>query len=80
MANDLKPGDIVRQRIHQGGRFDNFHVEYVHRNGALDCIADADGRRCGLSWNSGGIEKATLAQLLEHQEQQNLLVIGLAAK
>ncbi|SDC69557.1 hypothetical protein SAMN05428966_102133 [Massilia sp. PDC64] len=66
--NEFKPGDIVRQRIHPGGRWDYFHVEYAHRNGALDCIADADGKPCGLSAHARGIEKATLAQLVEHRE------------
>lgn len=67
--NDIRPGDIVRQRIHPGGRWDYFHVEYAHRNGALDCIADVDGKRCGLSLNTGRIEKTTLAELNAHREQ-----------
>jgi hypothetical protein len=68
MTSEIKPGDIVRRRIHPGGRFDYFHVEHVHRNGALDCIADADGKPCGLSLNAGGIEKTTTAELLNSRD------------
>lgn len=66
--NEFERGDIVRQKVGETNRYDYFHIEYVHRNGALDCIADADGKRCGLSANAGRVEKATLAQLVQHRE------------
>lgn len=61
----IRRGDIVRQEVKGTGRHDYFHVERVHSNGALDCIADADGRPCGLSLNAGGIEKTTAAELMK---------------
>lgn len=72
--NDIKAGDIVRV----AGAF--YHVERVHRDGLLDCIADADDKRCGLNPRLHSVEKATLAELVEHREQQKLLAIMMAAQ
>lgn len=69
MTSEFKPGDIVRM----GGAF--YHVDTVHRDGMLDCIADADDKRRGLNPRLGGITKATMVELVEHRKQQDLLRI-----
>lgn len=64
----FKRGDIVRQRVLPFMRYDYFHVEHVHDNGALDVIADSTGKPAGLSSHHGGVELATLSELLKHRE------------
>jgi hypothetical protein len=66
----FKRGDIVRQPVAGTVRYDYFHVEYAHPEGALDVIDDATGKPAGLSANAGGVEPATMAQLLEERERR----------
>lgn len=63
--NPFKPGDIVKQQVAgTGGRFDYFHVEHAHPNGAIDAIDDSDGRPCGLSANHSRLQLASLEELM----------------
>lgn len=64
----FKRGDIVRQQVLPTGRYEYFHVDIAHPNGALDVICDDTGTRAGLSARHGRVELATLAQLIEHRE------------
>lgn len=64
----FKRGDIVRQQV-CAGRWDFFHVEHVHANGALDVVDDRTGGACGLSSRNSKLELATLAELVERREE-----------
>jgi hypothetical protein len=65
--NPFKRGDIVRQEVCQ--RWNYFHVDYAHDNGALDVIEDRTGTHCGLSANSSKLELTTLRQLVDWRDE-----------
>lgn len=61
--NTFKPGDIAKQQL-AGGQWNFFHIEAVHPCGAIDAIADATGKPCGLSANRSRLELADMGELL----------------